>query len=73
MKDITVYQAYELMFKEYPDVLGVKEICTMLGFCPKKVYDLIHEGKIAVIPCGKIIKVAKLSAIEYMLSGSYLS
>lgn len=68
MRTMNTSEAYKLMFKDYPDVLGVKEISSMLNLCPKKVYDLIHEGKITAIPCGKLIKVAKLSIIEYILT-----
>lgn len=68
MRNITVTQAYEVMFKNFPDVVGVRELSNMLGICNKKVYELIRLGKIAAIPCGKKYKVAKISVIEYLLS-----
>lgn len=49
--------AYEIMFKDYPDVVGVKELSSMLGMCDKKIYQLIKHGNIPTIPCGRIIKV----------------
>ena len=58
---------YKIMFSEYPDILSVKEIAEILGFSTKKVYQLIHEGKMFPIPCGRTIKVAKISVINYVL------
>ena len=68
MNNVTVTQAYEMIFRNYPDVIGVKEVSSMLGMCSKKVYELIHNGKLLAIPCGKKFKVAKLSVIEYLLT-----
>lgn len=65
---ITITQAYELMFRAYPDVVGIKDLSSMLGICPRKVYELLHEGNIEAIPCCKRFKVAKLSVIAYLLS-----
>lgn len=70
MNSITFLQAYEMMFKDYPDVVGVKEISDMLVICTKKVYALIRSGQIKAIPCGKVYKVAKISVIEYLISNN---
>lgn len=70
MNDITMTQAYDVMFKNYPDVVGVKELSNMLGICSKKVYELIHSGAISVIPCGKVYKAAKISVIDYILKNN---
>ncbi len=70
MNDITMTQAYDVMFKNYPDVVGVKELSSMLGICSKKVYELIHSGAISVIPCGKVYKAAKISVIDYILKNN---
>ena len=66
--NITTTEMYSIMFKDYPDVVGVKELSKMLGLCNKKVYELIRSGLIPIIPCGKVYKVAKISVIEYMLN-----
>ena len=68
MKNITLAQAYEIIFKDYPDVVGVKELCSMLGMCNKKVYELIRLGKISAIPCIRKYRVAKINVIEYLLN-----
>ncbi|MBQ5333062.1 MAG: helix-turn-helix domain-containing protein [Oscillospiraceae bacterium] len=60
--------AYTLMLKEYPDILTTKDLKKILNLSSRKVYELIHKGQIVVIPCGRTIRVAKLSVIAYMLN-----
>jgi excisionase family DNA binding protein len=59
--------AYSAMFKEFPDVVGIKEICEMLNIGSKKAYKLVKTGELRSIPCSKSIKVPKISVIEYVL------
>ena len=68
VRNITLTQAYEIMFTGYPDVVNVKELSKMLGICSKKAYDLIRSGSIPTIPCSKSYKIAKLDIIEYLLN-----
>ena len=68
VRNITLTQAYEIMFTDYPDVVNVKGFSKMLGICSKKAYDLIRSGSIPTIPCSKSYKIAKLDIIEYLLN-----
>lgn len=70
MNDISTVEAYEIIFKDFPDVVGVEEVSKMLGICNKKVYRLIRDGEIPIIPCCRSYKMAKLHIIEYMLGKS---
>lgn len=70
MNDISTAEAYEIIFKDFPDVVGVEEVSKMLGICNKKVYRLIKDGEIPIIPCCRTYKIAKLHIIEYMLDKS---
>lgn len=67
MKNTAAADAYEIIFKDFPDVVGVDEVSKMLGICNKKVYQLIKEGVIPTIPCCRTYKMAKLHIIDYML------
>ena len=67
IKDITLIQAYAVMFTDYPDVVNVRELCKMLGICSKKAYELIRSGSIPTIPCSKSYKIAKLDIIAFLL------
>ena len=67
MYNIDIGSAYEMLFKQYPDVLGVKEVSTMLNICTKKVYHLIKDGSIPTIPLGRVHKIAKVNVIIYLM------
>ncbi|MBQ2823761.1 MAG: helix-turn-helix domain-containing protein [Oscillospiraceae bacterium] len=69
-KNISITEAYEIMFKDYPDVVNIKELSEMLGICSKKAYELVHSGAIPVLPCSKCYKIAKLDVIGYMLNSA---
>lgn len=60
--------AYKNLFTAYSDVLNVSEVAKMLGIGKPAVYNLIHEGKLKTIPCGRRFRVAKITVIEYLLS-----
>lgn len=68
MNNTSVEEAYIIIFKEFPDVVGVKEAGKMLGICSKKVYQLIRKGDIPIIHYCKSYKIAKLNIIEYILN-----
>lgn len=70
MNEISTVEAYEIIFKDFPDVVGVEQVSKMLGICNKKVYRLIKDGEIPIIPCCRSYKMAKLHIIEYMLGKS---
>ena len=69
-KNISITEAYEIMFKDYPDVVNIKELSEMLGICSKKAYELVRSGTIPVLPCSKCYKIAKLDVIGYMLNSA---
>ena len=67
-------EAYKVMFTEYGDVVTPKEVAKMLGIGMKSTYALLQNGAIPKIPCGRAIKVAKLSVIKYVLqSAQYIA
>ncbi len=68
MTGITIRDAYEITFKDYPDLVNAKNLCSMLGLCDRKIYELIRSGQISVIPCSKAYRVAKINVIEYLIN-----
>lgn len=67
MSNISAAEAYKIIFTNYPDVVGIKEASEMLGVCCKKVYQLINNGEISIIPCCRTYRIAKIHIIEYLL------
>ncbi len=69
VKEISLYEAYTLMFRDYPDVVTVPDLQQMLGGVGRKeVYRLLRDKKIDCVKSGKGYKVTKLSVLKYMLS-----
>ena len=59
-------EAYRLMFTDYPDVVGVAELQSMLGVGRKLAYRLINEGEIEALSIGRTYKIPKVSVIAYL-------
>ncbi len=58
---------YHMMFADYPDIVGVDQLCEMLGLKYKTVCKFVREGKIPRMPDGRKIRVAKIEVINYVL------
>ena len=58
---------YKSMFKDYPDVVNVKQLQTMLGGISKKLaYHLLQNKIIKSIKIGRQYKIAKADVILYL-------
>lgn len=58
----------ERLFSEYPDVVTVKQMCTMLGgISQKTAYRILEDGDIRHLKIGKSFKIPKVCIIEYLL------
>ena len=58
---------YKSMFKNYPDVVNVKELQAMLGGISKKLaYHLLQNKIIKSIKIGRQYKIAKADVILYL-------
>ena len=58
---------YKSMFKDYPDVVNIKELQIMLGGISKKLaYQLLRNNIIKSINIGRQYKIAKADVILYL-------
>ena len=58
---------YKSIFKNYPDVVNVKQLQTMLGGISKKLaYHLLQNKIIKSIKIGRQYKIAKADVILYL-------
>jgi excisionase family DNA binding protein len=56
-----------MIFKNYPDVVDVEQMCKMLGGISMKTgYRLLHEDKIKHFKIGRTYKIPKLYILEYL-------
>ena len=59
---------YETMFKSYPDVVNVQQLCEMLGgISDKTAYRLLRSGKIRSLLVGKKYLIPKPYVIYYLV------
>ena len=54
------------MFKNYPDVVSVSQLQTMLGIGRNTAYKLLSENKIKSKRVGRIYIVSKGSVIKFL-------
>lgn len=54
------------MFETYPDVLDVKDLCSILRIGRKTAYHLLKSGVIPYRRIGRNYKIRKDTIIEYM-------
>jgi excisionase family DNA binding protein len=56
------------MFEKYQDVVGVDDLCLMLGGISRKLaYKLLKNGDIHSIRIGREYKIPKINVIGYLL------
>ena len=67
-KELTA--CYGLMFSEYPDIVNIRQMQTMLGISRHAAYDLLGEGEIGCIKLGNTYKIPKINVIRYVLEAS---
>ncbi len=64
---MTNYEAYDKLFRKYPDVVTVKDVSEMLGLGMRNTYRLFSESKLHSLNCCKRIMVTKIEVIDYVL------
>lgn len=52
------------MFRKYPDVVTIPQVCEMLGVSRNYAYLLVKQGKLIRLDLGRIVRVTKSSVIE---------
>ena len=56
---------YRLVFKDYPDILDIKQVSTILGVSKKTVYSLIKKGAFSCIKVGREYRIPKVNVMQY--------
>lgn len=56
------------MFANYPDVVDVSGLRTMLGgIGQQKAYELVRKGTIKAIKVGKLYRIPKINVIAFLM------
>lgn len=64
--EVGTKEIYRLLFKEYPDVLDVKQVSKLLGISTKTVYKLINDGTLPCLKVGREFRILKATMMKYM-------
>ena len=60
-------EIYKTMFKDYPDVVNVEQMCEMLGgMSTKTAYRLLRSRSIKSILTGRRYRIPKVYILEYL-------
>ena len=55
------------MFADYPDVVDVSRLRSMLGNIGKQTaYELVRKGTIKAIKVGKLYRITKINVIAFL-------
>lgn len=52
------------MFRKYPEIVTITQVCEMLGISRNHAYHLVQRGKLTKMDVGRIIRVTKESVIK---------
>jgi excisionase family DNA binding protein len=64
--EINTKEVYQLMFKEYPDILDVKQVSNLLGVSTKTVYRLLRAGSLSSLKVGREFRIPKVYVLRYL-------
>lgn len=59
-------QAYEILLRDYPDVMLISDLCRILDISIKTAYRLIKEKQIEARKVGRSYRVLKISVLKYL-------
>jgi len=59
-------ELYKIMFSDYPEIVSVAQMQTMLGISRHAAYDLVREGSIPAVKIGTSFRILKLNINKYM-------
>ena len=64
MKKSELKELYQMMFPEYPDIVNISELQSMLKISRHLAYDLINDGYIRGLKIGNAFKIPKVNVID---------
>ena len=64
--NIDSQEIYQIVFKEYPDILNVKQVSKLLGISTKTVYRLLREGTLDSLKIGREFRIPKVNVMRYV-------
>jgi len=60
------HEIYGSVFKDYPDILDVKQVSQLLGVSTKTVYRLLRTETLVSLKVGREFRVPKVNVMKYL-------
>lgn len=70
MKKSELRDLYSMMFPEYPDIVNITQLQSMLCISRHFAYELINDGYIKALKIGNAFRIPKVNVIEYVMGQS---
>ena len=64
--ELNTQDVYNIVFREYPDVLDVKQVSRLLGVSTKTVYRLLRDGSLLSLKVGREFRIPKVAVMKYV-------
>jgi len=64
--NISTQEIYKAVFKDYPDVLDVKQVSQLLSVSTKTVYRLLRNGDLDSLKIGREFRIPKVNVMRYV-------
>ena len=64
--NISSKDVYRTLLKDYPDIMGIEEMSSVLGVSTKTAYKLLREGRITAIKVGRAYRIPKIHLLAYL-------
>lgn len=64
--NVSQQELYQTVFREYPDVMDVKQASALLGVSTKTVYNLIAAGALSALRVGRSFRIPKVNIMRYL-------
>ena len=62
----TKTDTYDLLFRDYPDVVSISQLSQMLGISDKTAYRLLKGNQIPHFKIGRSYRIPKLNILNYI-------
>lgn len=56
------------MFNDYSDIVTIDELCEMLRIGRNKAYELLRNGDIKALRCGRLWIISKQAVEDFVIS-----
>ena len=66
MDNNNISPIYNIMFKEYPDILTVAQLQKILHISRQLSYELINSGQIRAFKVGNSFRIPKIYVIDFV-------